>query len=64
MFNDDHRYWQDHFDSRRIADRIDELLVSDAIDAHAKAFIDALKLDLYHVVGNSVGGYLAARLSL
>ena len=36
MFNDDHRYWQDRFDSRRIADRIDELLVSETIDAHAK----------------------------
>jgi pimeloyl-ACP methyl ester carboxylesterase len=31
---------------------------------HAKAFIDALKLDGYHVVGNSVGGYIAARLAL
>jgi 2-hydroxy-6-oxonona-2,4-dienedioate hydrolase len=31
---------------------------------HAKAFIDALKLDRYHVVGNSVGGYVAARLAL
>jgi predicted pyridoxine 5'-phosphate oxidase superfamily flavin-nucleotide-binding protein len=41
MFEDDHRYWQDHFDSRRIADRIDELLVSETIDAHAKRFIEA-----------------------
>src|SRR5262245_32725122 len=41
MFNDDHRYWQDRFDSRRIADRIDELLVSDTIDAHAKSFIES-----------------------
>ncbi|GIU89837.1 MAG: hypothetical protein KatS3mg010_0936 [Acidimicrobiia bacterium] len=40
-FHDDHRYWQDRFDSRRIADRIDELLVSDTIDAHAKAFIES-----------------------
>ena len=31
---------------------------------HAKAFVDALKLDGYHVVGNSVGGYIAARLAL
>lgn len=31
---------------------------------HARAFIDALKLDRYHVVGNSVGGYIAARLAL
>jgi pimeloyl-ACP methyl ester carboxylesterase len=32
--------------------------------AHAKAFIDALGLDAYHVLGNSVGGYIAARLAL
>jgi 2-hydroxy-6-oxonona-2,4-dienedioate hydrolase len=31
---------------------------------HAKAFLDALKLDHFHVVGNSVGGYIAARLAL
>jgi 2-hydroxy-6-oxonona-2,4-dienedioate hydrolase len=32
--------------------------------AHVKALIDLLKLDRYHVVGNSVGGYIAARLAL
>jgi pimeloyl-ACP methyl ester carboxylesterase len=31
---------------------------------HAKALIDTLKLDRLHVVGNSVGGYVAARLAL
>jgi len=31
---------------------------------HAKAFINALKLDRYHIIGNSVGGYVAARLAL
>jgi 2-hydroxy-6-oxonona-2,4-dienedioate hydrolase len=31
---------------------------------HARAFIAALKLDRYHVIGNSVGGYIAARLAL
>jgi predicted pyridoxine 5'-phosphate oxidase superfamily flavin-nucleotide-binding protein len=40
-FNENHRYWQDRFDSRRIADRIDNLLVSDTIDAHAKTFIES-----------------------
>lgn len=40
-FNDDHRFWQDEFDTRRVADRIDELLVSERIDDHAKAFIEA-----------------------
>jgi pimeloyl-ACP methyl ester carboxylesterase len=32
--------------------------------AHAKAFINALQLDRFHAVGNSVGGYIAARLAL
>jgi uncharacterized protein len=40
-FNEDHRYWQERFDTRRIADRIDELLVQETIDASAKAFIEA-----------------------
>jgi 2-hydroxy-6-oxonona-2,4-dienedioate hydrolase len=31
---------------------------------HVKALIDLLQLERYHVVGNSVGGYLAARLAL
>ena len=41
MFNDDQRFWQDRFDTRRIADRIDELLVSETIDEHAKTFIES-----------------------
>jgi predicted pyridoxine 5'-phosphate oxidase superfamily flavin-nucleotide-binding protein len=40
-FSDEHRYWQDRFDTRRIAGRIDELLVSDTIDEHAKRFIES-----------------------
>jgi uncharacterized protein len=40
-FNDDHRFWQDQFDTRRVADRIDDLLVSERIDDNAKAFIEA-----------------------
>jgi predicted pyridoxine 5'-phosphate oxidase superfamily flavin-nucleotide-binding protein len=40
-FNDDHRYFQDRFDTRRVADRIDELLVSEHIDGNAKAFIES-----------------------
>ena len=31
---------------------------------HAKALLDAFKFDRVHVVGNSVGGYIAARLAL
>ena len=40
-FHDDARYWQDEFGTRRIADRIDELLVVDKFDEHAKRFIEA-----------------------
>jgi len=40
-FNDDHRWFQDQFDSRRIANRIDDLLVSETIDDHARVFIEA-----------------------
>jgi pimeloyl-ACP methyl ester carboxylesterase len=32
--------------------------------AHAKGFIDAMRLERLHVVGNSVGGYIAARIAL
>ncbi|HEX2929281.1 MAG TPA: alpha/beta hydrolase, partial [Candidatus Binatia bacterium] len=32
--------------------------------AHARAFADLMKLERYHVMGNSMGAYLAARLAL
>jgi 2-hydroxy-6-oxonona-2,4-dienedioate hydrolase len=32
--------------------------------AHAKSFIDALRLDRFHVMGNSMGAYIAARMAL
>src|SRR5712692_168461 len=32
--------------------------------AHPKAFLDAMRLEQFHVVGNSVGGYIAARIAL
>lgn len=32
--------------------------------AHARAFVDKMKIERYHVVGNSMGAYLAARLAL
>jgi predicted pyridoxine 5'-phosphate oxidase superfamily flavin-nucleotide-binding protein len=40
-FTPEQRALQDHFDSRRIADRIDQLLVGDEIDRGAAAFIES-----------------------
>ncbi len=39
-----HRLLQDRFDTRRLADRIDERLVDDIIDAADKAFIESLDM--------------------
>ena len=41
MFHDASRALQDRFDSRRIADRIEELLVHDAFSEHDAAFIES-----------------------
>ncbi len=41
-YHDGHRLLQDRFDTRRLADRIDERLVDDVIDAEDKAFIESL----------------------
>ena len=32
--------------------------------AHSRAFVDKMKIGRYHVMGNSMGAYLAARLAL
>ncbi|MBF4764165.1 pyridoxamine 5'-phosphate oxidase family protein [Nocardioides islandensis] len=40
-FHEGSRSLQDHFDTRRLADRIDDLLVHDTIAAHERAFIEA-----------------------
>lgn len=40
-FTPEQRELQDRFDTRRIADRINELLVAGTIDEHAKAFIES-----------------------
>lgn len=41
IYHDGNRGMQDRFDTRRIADRIEELLVSDEISDHDRAFIEA-----------------------
>lgn len=41
MFHDGSRQLQDRFDTRRLADRIDELLKHDTIEPHDAEFISA-----------------------
>src|ERR687884_1147096 len=42
--HDGNRRLQDRFDTRRLANRIDERLVDDVIDANDKAFIESLDM--------------------
>ena len=41
LYHEGSRRLQDRFDTRRLADRIDEVLVRETIDADARAFIEA-----------------------
>jgi uncharacterized protein len=41
VYHDGHRSWQDRFDTRRLADRIEERIVHHAIDDDDRAFIEA-----------------------
>ena len=43
-YHDGHRLLQDQFDTRRLADRIDERLVDDVIGSDDKAFIEGLDM--------------------
>jgi uncharacterized protein len=40
IYHDGNRLWQDRFDTRRLADRIEERLVHDVIDEADRAFIE------------------------
>jgi predicted pyridoxine 5'-phosphate oxidase superfamily flavin-nucleotide-binding protein len=44
MFHEGSRVLQDRFDTRRLADRIEEKLVSDTIGAHDAAFIESMDM--------------------
>lgn len=43
-YHDGSRYFQDRFDTRRLADRIEERLVSDVIDEDDRAFIERMDM--------------------
>jgi hypothetical protein len=44
LYLDSHRELQDRFDTRRLADRLDEALVHDAITESDKVFIESRAL--------------------
>jgi uncharacterized protein len=55
LYHDGQRLLQDRFDTRHLADRIDERLVDDMIDADDKAFIE--RLDMFFIATADKQGY-------
>ena len=55
IYHHGHRLLQDRFDTRRLADRIDQRLVSNTIDAEDKAFIEGL--DMFFLATTDEQGY-------
>ena len=54
-YHSGHRLLKDRFDTRRLADRIDQKLVDDIIDADDKAFIE--RLDMFFLATADEQGY-------
>jgi uncharacterized protein len=54
-YHEGHRLLQDQFDTRRLADRIDERLVDNVIDPDDKAFIE--KLDMFFLATSDKRGH-------
>ena len=44
IYHAGNRHWQDRFDTRRLADRIEERLASDTFDADDRAFIESMEM--------------------
>ena len=44
LYHEGNRYWQDRFDTRRLADRIEERLDHDTIDDDDRAFIERMDM--------------------
>lgn len=55
IYHEGHRLLQERFDTRRLAERIDERLVDDVIDADDKAFIEGL--DMFFLATADEQGY-------
>ena len=54
MFSDEQRQLQDRFDTRRLADRIEDLLVKDVLSDHDRAFIE--KRDMFFLASCDADG--------
>jgi predicted pyridoxine 5'-phosphate oxidase superfamily flavin-nucleotide-binding protein len=54
-YHEGHRLFQDRFDTRRLADRIDERLVDDVIGSDDKAFIE--NLDMFFLATSDEQGH-------
>lgn len=54
IYGDQHRAWQDHFDSRRMADRIEEIAVRTEFGPEEKAWIEAR--DMFFLSSNDHRG--------
>jgi predicted pyridoxine 5'-phosphate oxidase superfamily flavin-nucleotide-binding protein len=55
VYQEGSRYWQDLFDTRRLADRIEERLVDDVIDEDDRVFIE--RLDMFFLATADENGY-------
>jgi len=54
-YHEGSRWFQDRFDTRRLADRIDERLVDDVIDADDRAFIE--RMDMFFLATADAEGH-------
>jgi predicted pyridoxine 5'-phosphate oxidase superfamily flavin-nucleotide-binding protein len=55
IFHKGHRTLQDQFDTRRLADRLDDAVVKDYIDANGKAFIE--HMDMFFIATVDANGH-------
>lgn len=54
IYTDQHRAWQDHFDSRRMADRIEDIALRTEFGSDEKQFIEAR--DMFFLSSNDARG--------
>lgn len=54
IYGQQHRAWQEHFDSQRMADRVEQIAVRTEFDADTKAFIEAR--DMFFLSSNDHRG--------